>query len=157
MNQHRSQFAGELNCLYCDASVSVAVWPLNGDAVPFYFEHAPRVHSVEIACENCGETFFVVWDQYPGPVEKLETFDQFAGAVAAYVRRAMEKSYPHSIKQVQAQIQWGVTPLTSCFFDGCVEQAHDMAKGTKYNILSCGGIAFANAVDCLTRFPASKN
>jgi formate C-acetyltransferase len=50
---------------------------------------------------------------------------------------------------LQAQIRWGVTPLTSCFFDGCVEQARDMAEGTKYNILSCGGVFFANAVDAM--------
>ena len=50
---------------------------------------------------------------------------------------------------LQAQMRWGQTPLTSCFFDGCVEKAQDLTQGTKYNILSCGGIAFANAVDCL--------
>jgi formate C-acetyltransferase len=53
------------------------------------------------------------------------------------------------MQQIEAQIRWGKTPLTSCFFDGCIEQGRDMAEGTKYNILSCGGIAFANAVDCL--------
>jgi formate C-acetyltransferase len=53
------------------------------------------------------------------------------------------------MKQLEAQIRWGKTPLTSCFFDGCVERASDMTEGTKYNFLSCGGIAFANAVDCL--------
>lgn len=31
----------------------------------------------------------------------------------------------------------------------CIESARDMAQGTKYNILSCGGIGFYNAVDCL--------
>ncbi len=52
-------------------------------------------------------------------------------------------------RKSQAQIRWGQTPLTSCFFDGCIERGRDLAAGTKYNILSCGGIAFANAVDCL--------
>jgi formate C-acetyltransferase len=46
-------------------------------------------------------------------------------------------------------MRWGVTPLTSCFFDGCIENARDMALGTKYNILSCSGVFFANAVDAL--------
>jgi formate C-acetyltransferase len=46
-------------------------------------------------------------------------------------------------------MRWGQTPLTSCFFDGCIDQARDLTAGTKYNILSCGGTSFANAVDCL--------
>ncbi len=46
-------------------------------------------------------------------------------------------------------MRWGQTPLTSCFFDGCIDRARDLTAGTKYNILSCGGTAFANAVDCL--------
>jgi formate C-acetyltransferase len=61
----------------------------------------------------------------------------------------MEKGHRNQLKQLEAQIRWGKTPLTSCFFDGCIDKAHDMAEGTKYNFLSCGGIAFANAVDCL--------
>ncbi|MBI4877577.1 MAG: hypothetical protein HY822_23345 [Acidobacteria bacterium] len=58
-------------------------------------------------------------------------------------------SYTNELKALKAQIEWGQTPLTSCFFHGCVERARDMAAGTKYNILSCGGIFFANAVDAL--------
>ncbi len=89
------------------------------------------------------------WRDVAPPTAELDTFDQFAAAVAAYLRRAMEKGYARQMQQVEAQIRWGKTPLTSCFFDGCIDQAHDMADGTKYNVLSCGGIAFANAVDCL--------
>ena len=84
----------------------------------------------------------------PAPSE-LKSFDQFAEAVGAYVRRQIEQSYGHEMKLLKAQMAWGQAPLTSCFFDGCVEKAHDMIEGTKYNILSCGGIAFANAVDCM--------
>ncbi|MHC4398501.1 MAG: pyruvate formate lyase family protein [Planctomycetota bacterium] len=89
------------------------------------------------------------WQRVAPPTSELDTFDQFAAAVGAYVRKAMEKSYPGQMKQIEAQIRWGKTPLTSCFFDGCLENGRDMADGTKYNVLSCGGIAFANAVDCL--------
>jgi len=89
------------------------------------------------------------WRDVAPPISRLENFDQFAEAVAAYVRKGMEKSYHWQMGEVQAQIRWGQTPLTSCFFDGCIERGRDMAAGTKYNILSCGGIAFANAVDCL--------
>lgn len=70
---HLSQFAGQLNCLHCDAVVSTNVWPLNGDAIPFYFEETPGAYSVEIKCSDCGNTSFVVWDECPGPIEKLET------------------------------------------------------------------------------------
>lgn len=89
------------------------------------------------------------WRDVAPPTSQLERFDQFAEAVGAYVRKAMEKSYGWQMQELEAQIRWGQTPLTSCFFDGCIERARDMAGGTKYNILSCGGIAFANAVDCL--------
>jgi formate C-acetyltransferase len=89
------------------------------------------------------------WKDVAPPTAQLQTFEQFATAVGAYVRKAMEKSYAQQIQEVTAQIRWGKTPLTSCFFDGCVEQGRDMSEGTKYNFLSCGGIAFANAVDCL--------
>ena len=89
------------------------------------------------------------WRGVAPPTSELKAFDQFAAAVGAYVRKAMEKNYQWQMRVVEAQIRWGKTPLTSCLFDGCVEEGHDMADGTKYNVLSCGGIAFANAVDCL--------
>jgi len=89
------------------------------------------------------------WHQVAPPTSELASFDQFADAVGAYVRKTLEKNYQWQMKQLEAQIRWGKTPLTSCFFDGCIEEGHDMSEGTKYNFLSCGGIAFANAVDCL--------
>lgn len=89
------------------------------------------------------------WRNVAPPASELKSFDQFASAVAAYMRRAMEKGFENELKTLQAQFTWGVTPLTSCFFHGCIDKAQDMARGTKYNILSCGGIGFANAVDCL--------
>lgn len=89
------------------------------------------------------------WHQVAPRTSELASFDQFADAVGAYVRKAMEKNYRWQMQQLEAQIRWGKTPLTSCFFDGCIEKGHDMSEGTKYNFLSCGGIAFANAVDCL--------
>lgn len=89
------------------------------------------------------------WSKVAPPCRELGTFEQFAAAVGAYLRRQIQNSYDHGMKELRAQMLWGVTPLTSCFFHGCVERARDMALGTKYNVLSCGGIAFANAVDCL--------
>jgi len=89
------------------------------------------------------------WHKVAPPTSELKSFSQFADAVGAYIRSAMAKSYHWNMQQLQAQIRWGTTPLTSCFFEGCIEDAHDMSVGTKYNFLSCGGIAFANAIDCL--------
>ena len=83
------------------------------------------------------------------PAAELTTFDSFAAAVGAYMRDGIEKSYRAGMQVLKAQMQWGRTPFTSCFFDGCIERGRDMALGTKYNILSCGGVFFANAVDCL--------
>jgi formate C-acetyltransferase len=89
------------------------------------------------------------WKNVAPPARNLATFDQFAAAVGAYMRRSIEPSYQSEMKTLEAQMRWGQTPLTSCFFDGCIDKAQDLTQGTKYNVLSCGGIAFANAVDCL--------
>lgn len=89
------------------------------------------------------------WHKVAPPTSELTTFDQFAAAVGSYMRRALERSYENGLKNLEAQMRWGQTPLTSCFFDGCIDQAQDLTAGTKYNILSCGGTSFANAVDSL--------
>ncbi|MBI3681212.1 MAG: hypothetical protein HY235_12550 [Acidobacteria bacterium] len=80
---------------------------------------------------------------------ELKTFDEFASAFGAYLKDSIGKSYAAEMKVLKAQIEWGQTPFTSCFFEGCIEKAQDLALGAKYNILSCGGIFFANAVDGL--------
>ena len=77
------------------------------------------------------------------------TFDELVARVGEAMRRQIAGSYAHEMGVLHAQMQWGQTPLTSCFFDGCIERARDLTQGTKYNILSCGGVFFANAVDCL--------
>jgi len=83
------------------------------------------------------------------PTSALNSFEDFAAAFGAYLRDSIRTSYAAEMKMLKAQMSWGHTPLTSCFFDGCIEKARDMVEGTKYNILSCGGVFFANAVDCL--------
>lgn len=83
------------------------------------------------------------------PAAELTTFDSFAGAVGAYLRDGIETSFHAKLRVLKAAMEWGRTPFTSCFFDGCIGDAHDMAVRTKYNTLSCGGVFFANAVDCL--------
>jgi formate C-acetyltransferase len=89
------------------------------------------------------------WWKVAPAVNELKTFDQFSDAVGAYIRKQLQQSYDSEMKLLKAQMTWGQTPLTSCFFDGCIEKAHDLTQGTKYNILSCGGTAFANAVDSM--------
>ncbi len=89
------------------------------------------------------------WKGVAPAVDELASFEQFGAAVGAYLRRGIEQSYEREMKMLQAQMRWGQTPLTSCFFEGCIDRARDMAQGTRYNVLSCGGIALANAADCL--------
>lgn len=124
-------------------------------AVPGQWYYNPAAHanylgSIEAALTSGkGHKGQWKWRDIAPAVDELDTFDKFAAAVAAYVRNSIRQSYDNEMKTLQAQMRWGVTPLTSCFFDGCVERGRDMTAGTKYNYLSCGGIAFANAVDCL--------
>ena len=119
----------------------------------FYFNpgaHVGYLTSIEAALTG-GKGYKKQWkwnDIAPAAGE-LKSFDQFASAVGAYMRAEIKQSYEREMQVLKAQMQWGQTPLTSCFFEGCVEKAHDLIQGTKYNILTCGGIAFANAVDSM--------
>jgi formate C-acetyltransferase len=79
----------------------------------------------------------------------LRTFDDLTAAAGRVLRWQVATSYAASMPLLMAQMRWGQTPLTSCFFDGCIERARDLAERTKYNILSCGGSFFANMVDGL--------
>lgn len=119
----------------------------------FYFNPGASVNypqAIEAALTNGkGYNGQWKWRNVAPPPSALASFDTFAAAVGAYIRQQIQRSYEEEMKQLKAQMQWGQSPLTSCFFEGCISQAHDLTAGTKYNILSCGGIAFANAVDCL--------
>ena len=113
--------------------------------------HANYLQAVEATITN-GKGYRGQWkwrDVAP-KVAELRSFDDFAAAFGAYLSKQIEQGYNNECKVLKAQFTWGVTPLTSCFFDGCIERGRDMAGGTKYNILSCGGTAFANAVDCMS-------
>jgi pyruvate-formate lyase len=79
----------------------------------------------------------------------IETFDELAAWVGRYMRAQVERSYAHGLVMLQAQMRWGQTPLTSCFFEGCIERARDMSAGTKYNVMSCGGTFVASMIDSL--------
>ena len=81
--------------------------------------------------------------------EELTTFDALLDAVEATLAHQIEASYAWGVGLLEAQMRWGQTPLTSCFFEGCIEDGHDLTQGTTYNLLSCGGVFFANMVDSL--------
>ncbi|MBM4458361.1 MAG: hypothetical protein FJ011_11440, partial [Chloroflexi bacterium] len=83
------------------------------------------------------------------PAGELRTFDDLTAAAGRVMRWQVATSYAANQPLLMAQMRWGQTPLTSCFFDGCIERGRDLAEGTKYNILSCGGNFFANMVDGL--------
>ena len=88
----------------------------------------------------------------PGTPEpgELESFNNLLEVIGRYMRVQIEDSYADGVAMLRAQMRWGQTPLTSCFFDGCIDRARDLTAGAKYNILSCGGTFFANMVDSLS-------
>lgn len=83
------------------------------------------------------------------PASDLRTFGDLIATVGRVMRWQVQTSYAANQAMLMAQMRWGQTPLTSCFFDGCIERGRDLAERTKYNILSCGGSFFANMVDSL--------
>jgi hypothetical protein len=117
-----SQFASELECLHCDAVVSSTVWPLNGDGIAFYFEETPGTYSVEINCPTCGERWFVVWDEYPGPIEKLETGETEENC--SHKSRFNPQLYLITKATVQKAISEGVVD-----FEELVRQAEEGLSG----------------------------
>jgi len=83
------------------------------------------------------------------PPERLQTFDDLTAEIGRYMVEGARESYAYGLHHFLMKRLYGHTPLTSCFFDGCIEWGRDLTAGTKYNILVVGGIAFANMVDCL--------
>ncbi len=124
-------------------------------AVPgqFYFNpgsHCNYLRSIELALTS-GKGYEGNSKAKPlaPPTSELRSFDAFAAAVGAYTRDSVRTSFAGESRILSYYMRYGRTPLTSCFFEGCVEKGRDMALGTKYNILTCGGIFFANAVDAM--------
>lgn len=66
-----SILAGDLLCAYCRKPNAATRWPVAGDDVPFYYQREPGDYSVEVRCWECDNTWFVVWDDDPGPVRPL--------------------------------------------------------------------------------------
>jgi hypothetical protein len=63
-----SQFAEELNCAHCGSVNRSEQWPSNGDEVPFYYQKEPGNYNIKLICPNCKKTWYVVWDENPGPI-----------------------------------------------------------------------------------------
>jgi len=70
-NMHISQFADKLRCYHCGKTNSVKEWPVSGDYVPFYHQKEPGNYTLKVTCPHCGKDWYVVWDDYPGPIRPL--------------------------------------------------------------------------------------
>ena len=57
------------------------------------------------------------------PPSELRTFDDLTAAVGCVMRWQVQTSYAANMALLMAQMRWGQTPLTSCFFDGCIDRA----------------------------------
>ena len=71
---HISEFADKLWCPHCGKPNKTEEWPINGDRVPFYFQKEPGNHNVKVQCSHCNKEWYIVWDDNPGPVTRLEDF-----------------------------------------------------------------------------------
>jgi Zn finger protein HypA/HybF involved in hydrogenase expression len=68
---HISEFANDLTCQHCWKHQKTDVWPVNGDYVAFYYQKEPCNYTLKVTCPHCGKDWYVVWDENPGPMERL--------------------------------------------------------------------------------------
>jgi DNA-directed RNA polymerase subunit RPC12/RpoP len=68
---HWSQFADQLSCKHCGKRNQTTQWPINGDSVAYYAQAESGSFSLKIRCPHCERDWYVVWDEYPGPIETL--------------------------------------------------------------------------------------
>ncbi len=61
-----SQFAKDLDCVYCGKKNAASRWPVHGDMVPFYAQKEPGKYQVTVRCPHCHRDWYVVWDDNPG-------------------------------------------------------------------------------------------
>jgi hypothetical protein len=69
---HISQFASKLRCEHCFKPNKSNQWPINGDAIPFYYQDKPGNYTLPVLCPHCGKEWYVVWDQNPGSINLLD-------------------------------------------------------------------------------------
>jgi len=72
MSFHMSQFANKLHCQYCGQQHGSKQWPVNGDAIPFYFQKEIGRYSLLVKCPSCGKEWYIVWDMDPGIIKTLD-------------------------------------------------------------------------------------
>lgn len=127
MKIHTSQFSGHLCCEHCYEEINSTEWPLNGDATPFYYETSPSEYSIKLVCKSCGESTYVVWDAYPGPIEPLDTPDE--NGITSTGAVANNKLYPAVKAMVQQAMDAGMND-----YDELIQQA-ERAYGTTFTSL----------------------
>lgn len=66
-----SSCADKLRCPYCEGMHGSTQWPTSGDSVPFYYQKEPGSFNLKVTCPYCGEAWYVVWDDDPGPTVQL--------------------------------------------------------------------------------------
>jgi endogenous inhibitor of DNA gyrase (YacG/DUF329 family) len=66
-----SQFAKKLECQHCYKPNKADVWPVNGDFIPFCYSTNPGEYQIKIVCPECRKEWYIVWDDNPGPIQKL--------------------------------------------------------------------------------------
>jgi len=69
---HTSRYANTLQCKHCGKTHGPTEWPLHGDQVAFYIQDEPGRYQVVVHCPHCNQDWYVVWDDNPGPVRKLD-------------------------------------------------------------------------------------
>jgi tetratricopeptide (TPR) repeat protein len=66
-----SAFANKINCLKCGKVIESESWPVHGDGVAFYYQEELGNFSLPIKCPWCNESWYVVWDNNPGPLGRM--------------------------------------------------------------------------------------
>jgi formylglycine-generating enzyme required for sulfatase activity len=108
-----SKFADELHCRYCHKPNPAQKWPLHGDLVPFYTQDKPATprgseaveyRQVEMVCPFCERRWYVVWDQYPEDMKRIDR----AWDADAMVKRGVEKSRTGDLAGAIEQLELAV-------------------------------------------------
>lgn len=87
---HHSQYAAKLVCKHCGQNNRSEDWPVDGDRTPLYYQTEPGHYQVKVHCPHCAKDWYVVWDQDPGPMRRLDSVDEPIGSREVYVKNKFE-------------------------------------------------------------------
>jgi len=87
---HHSRYAAKLIRKHCGQSNRSEDWPIEGDKTPLYYQTQPGRYQVKVHCPHCAKDWYVVWDQDPGPIRRLESVDEPLGSKDVYVKNRFE-------------------------------------------------------------------